>query len=225
MIRRASAIVLCLAFFFVPAALAGGIITEMTKPMYNSYEAQAVKWRDLLGGAANYYPAFSGAGIQGGRYVVLFRFQPPGTKPVNFFGRHLSVIFDNKSNLVGMLRVKPEWIGMSAASVSRAEATAALFIRRHVPALWRFIKSQQVEPREFEITREDGRAAHISAVLLTFHDHKRSTYFFVMIAPDGSVMAFERDLPNAEIDFGRSVENWLYDASLYKALNEAAPGK
>lgn len=225
MIGRALALILSLTLFFVPAASADGIITEMTEPMYRSYEAQAVKWRGLLGGAANYYPAFSGAGIQGGRYVVLFRFQPPGTKPINFFGRHFSVIFDSKSNLVGMLRIKQEWIGMSAASVNRAEATAALFIRRHVPALWRFIKSQQVEPREFESAREDGRAASISGVLLTFYDHKRSTYFFVMIAPDGSVMAFERDLPDAEMDFGRSAENWLYDAYLYKALNGAAPGK
>lgn len=225
MTRRVLALVLCLTFFFAPVALADGIITEMTETMYRSYEAQAVKWRDLLGGAAGFYPAFCGAGVQGGKYVVLFRFQPPGTKPVNFFGRHFSVVFDSKSNLVGMLRIKPEWTGMSAASVSRAEATAALFIRRYVPALWRFIKSQKAEVREFELIREDGRAGYISGVLLTFHDHKRNTNFFVMVAPDGSVMAFERDLPYAEIDFGRSVENWLYDAYLYKALNGSAPGK
>lgn len=225
MTRRTLAIVLGLTFFFAPAALAGGIITEMTDTMYRSYEAQAVKWRDLLGGEASFYPAFCGAGVQGGRYVVLFRFQPIGTKPVNFFGRHFSVIFDNKGNLVGMLRMRPEWAVAAPPSTSRAEATAALFIRRHVPALWRFIKSQKVEIREFPIMREDGSEASVSGVLSTFYDHKRNTVFFVMVAPDGSVMAFERDLPNAEVDFGRSVENWLYDAYLHKALNCVAPGK
>lgn len=225
MTRKALFLVLCLTFFFAPAASADGIITEMTDTMYRSYEAQAVKWRGLLGGEANFYPAFCGAGVQGGKYVVLFRFQPPGTKPINFFGRHFSVIFDSRSNLVGMLRIRPEWAGMDAASASRAEATAALFIRRYVPALWRFIKSQKVEIREFEIMREDGREASISGVLSTFYDHKRNTTFFVMVAPDGSVMAFERDLPNGGVDFGRAVENWLYDAYLYKALNGNAPGK
>lgn len=223
MTKKALAVVLCLTFFSVPASWADGIITDMTETMFRSYEAQAVKWRDLLGGEASFYPAFCGAGVQGGKYVVLFRFQPPGTKPVNFFGRHFSVIFDSKSNLVGMLRIKPEWAGMSAASVNRAEATAALFIRRYVPALWRFIKSQKVEIREFEIMREDETETSISGVLSTFYDHKRDTTFFVMVAPDGSVMAFERDLPNDGIDFGRAVENWLYDAYLYKALNGAAP--
>lgn len=223
MTKKALAIVLCLTFFSAPAALADGIITDMTDTMFRSYEAQAVKWRDLLGGEAGFYPAFCGAGVQGGKYVVLFRFQPPGTKPVNFFGRHFSVIFDSKSNLVGMLRIKPEWAGMGAASVNRAEATAALFIRRYVPALWRFIKSQKVEIRELEIMRGDEIEASISGVLSTFFDHKRNTTFFVMVAPDGSVMAFERDLPNSGIDFGRSAENWLYDAYLYKALNGAAP--
>lgn len=222
MLRILSAFVLFL--ILAPDASEGGIITEMTEPMYRSYEAQAVKWRDLVGRSeSGFYPAFSAAGVQNGRYVVLFRFQPPDTKPINFFGRHFSVIFDSKSNLIGMLRIKPEWAGMSPVSVRSAEATSALFIRRHVPALWRFIKSQETETRSFTIRNDGGGEVTVFGVLSTFRDSKRNTWFFVMIAPDGSAMAFERDLPSGVVDFGESVENWLYDAYLYKALAAAEP--
>lgn len=223
MFRRSSVLILCLMLVFAFTASAGTIITDMTEPMYKSYEAQAIKWRDLVGrGEESFYPAFRGAGIQGGKYVVIFRFQPPGTQPINFFGRHFSVIFDNRSDLIGMLRIKPEWVGLSPASRNNAEAAAALFIRRYVPSLWRFIESQNVETRRFEIVRDDDSSDSIAVVLSTFHDHKRDTWFFVLVAPDGSVMAFERDLPNSEIDFGESMENWLYDAYLYKTLNGKA---
>lgn len=216
---RPFALVLCQAAFFTHTALAGGIITEMTEPMYKSYEAQAIKWRDLIGqDERGFYPAFGGAGVQGGKYIVLFRFQPPNVKPINFYGRHLSVIFDSMSNLVGMLRVKPEWSDMGGVSHKRAAETAVLFIRRYVPALWRFANSQSVRTRELEIKRDDGSSAYIEGALSTFYDNKRNTYFFVMVAPDGSVMAFERDLHGEEVDFGRSEENWLYDFYLQKAL-------
>lgn len=205
------------------AASAGGIITEMTEPMYRSYEAQAVKWRDLVGKAEEgFYPAFRGAGIQGGKYVVLFRFQPPGTEPINFFGRHFSVIFDSRGDLVGMLRIKPEWIGLPPVNSNSAEAAAAIFIRRYVPSLWRFIKSQRVEAHSLETKRDDGSSASIAVVLSTFYDHKRNTWFFVLVAGDGSVMGFERDLPGSEADFGKSMGSWLYDAYLYEALNGKA---
>lgn len=226
MFRRLLVLILCLLPVFAFTASAGGIITDMTEPMYKSYEAQAIKWRDLVGrGEESFYPAFRGAGIQGGKYVVLFRFQPPGTQPINFFGRHFSVIFDNRSDLVGMLRIKPEWVGLRPTSRNNAAATAALFIRRYVPSLWRFIESQNVETLNFEIGRDDDSSDSITVVLSTFYDHKRDTWFFVLVAPDGSVMAFERDLPNPEIDFGKSVENWLYDAYLYKMLNGEASGE
>lgn len=219
MLRRSSALALCLMLFLASSVLAGDIITDMTEPMFRSYEAQAIKWRDLVGkDEKGFRPVFSGAGIQGGKYVVLFRFQPPGSTQINFFGRHFSVLFDNRSDLVGMLRIKPEWVGLSHVSSKSAEPTAVLFIRRYVPALWRFVKSQQVEARSLEIRLDYGRSGSIAVVQSTFHDHKRNTWFFVLVAPDGSVMAFERDLPSAEIDFGKSAENWLYDAYLYKAL-------
>lgn len=213
------AFVLYQTALFTSAASADAIITEMTEPMYESYEAQAIKWLGMVGRDEwNFYPAFGGAGVQRGKYMILFRFQPPGTEPINFYRRHFSVIFDSMSNLVGMLRFKPEWSGMGAFSHKRAAETATLFIRRYIPALWRFIKSQSVSECEFEIKLEDGSSAYIEGVLSTFYDNKRKTYFFVMIAPDGSVMAFERDLPDQDVDFGRSEENWLYDHYLQKAL-------
>lgn len=217
---------ICLVFALASTVSAGGLIVDMTDSMYKSYEAQAIKWRNLVGrGEEGFYPAFCGAGVQDGKYVVLFRFQPKDTQPINYFGRHLSVIFDSRSDLVGMLRIKPEWAGLPPVGSKGAEATAALFIRRYVPALWRFIKSQKVETRSLEIKRPDGGSASIAAVMSTFYDHKRNTWFFVLVAGDGSVMAFERDLPSAEIDFGESTENWLYDAYLYKELNGKSYGE
>lgn len=226
MFRRSLVLALCLMLFLASAVFAGGIITDMTEPMYMSYEAQAIKWRDLVGrGEEGFYPAFRGAGVQGGKYVILFRFQPASTQPINYFGRHFTVIFDSRSDLVGMLRIKPEWVGASPVGIKSAEATAVLFIRRYVPSLWRFVKSQMTELRSLEILRDDGSVGSVAAVLSTFYDHKRNTWFFVLVAPDGSVMAFERDLPNAEIDFGEAAGNWLYDAYLYRALNGKAFGQ
>lgn len=200
----------------VPAA---GIITEMSEPHYQSCLAQAVKWRDLLSqGGRHFYPAFACAGVLNGSYVVLFRFQPPDTEPLNFFGRHFSVLFDSDSDLIGMLRVKPEWADMSRADQKRAAATSALFIRRFTPGLWRYVGSQTVKHRDFEFRRSDGSAAVIKGVLSTFYDSKRRTYFFVMAAPDGSVMAFERNLQSGAVDFGETGRNWLYDAYLREIL-------
>lgn len=214
--------IMCLLMFCTPSADAGDIITYMTTPQYNSYLAQAEKWRGLLArDEGNFFPAFSGAGIFNGSYVIIFRFQPPGTTSINFYGRHFSVLFDSKSDLIGMLRVKPEWTKMDRPDQKRAAATAILFIRRFTPALWRYTKSQIVKARDMEVIREDGQEATIKGVLSVFYDDRRETYFFVMIAPDGTVMAFERNLPDGAIDFGLAGRNWLYDSYLRDALEKS----
>lgn len=197
----------------------GEIITEMSVPQYLSYEAQAIKLRDQVArDERDFYPAFCGAGMLNGSYVILFRFQPPDTEPINFYGRHFSVLFDSKSDLIGMLRVKPEWAKMSRADRGRAEATAMLFIRIFAPSLWRYTKSRTVEMRDFKVSRDGDETSIIEGVLSLFYDQKRKTYFFVLVAPDGTVMAFERDLPNDAVDFGQAEETWLYDSYLEKSL-------
>lgn len=212
---------LCLTVF-AGLAPAGGIITEMTVPQYKSYYAQAVKWRNIVAREErHFYPAFSGAGVLNGSYTIIFRFQPTGTDAINFHGRHLSVLFDSRSDLIGMLRIKPEWPDMSRPDTKRAAERALIFIRTYTPSLWRYVNSQVVEERDLEIKREDGRPAVIKCVLSVFFDHRKKNWFFVLIAPDSSVMAFERNLPEETIDFGKSSGNWLYDAYLEEALKKA----
>lgn len=212
---------LCLTVFAGLAA-ASGIITEMTVPQYKSYYAQAVKWLNMIAREErHFYPAFSGAGILNDRYTIIFRFQPAGTNSVNFHGRHFSVLFDSRSDLIGMLRIKPEWADMNRSDKKRAADRALVFIGTYTPSLWRCVKSQEVEERDLEVKREDGRSAIIKGVLSVFFDHRKNNWFFVLVAPDGSVMAFERNLPDKAVDFGQSSGNWLYDAHLEEALKKA----
>lgn len=217
---RIAFLALYLLVLLVPDVSAGEIIQEMTVPQYLSYEAQAVKWRDLVAwDEKGFLPVFSGVGVLNGAYVILFRFQPSGTERVDLYGRHFSVLFDNKSDLIGMLRVKPEWAEMGRANFKRA-AAAMFFIRRFTPELWRYTKSQTLETRDIEVKRPDGRMSVVKGVLSLFYDSKRKTYFFVLIAPDGTVMVFERNLPSYAEDFGWAGENWLYDSCLEKALTK-----
>lgn len=214
--------ILLLTFMLTARASASGIITEMSVPQYNSYHAQAEKWRDIVAlDERQFFPAFSGAGVLNGRYVIIFRFQPPGTEPVNFNGRHFSVLFDSRSDLIGMMRVRPEWADMERAEQRRAALTAVQFIRRYTPALSRYTRTQLLEERNLEVRRENGQEATIDGQLSIFYDDRRRTYFFVMVAPDGTVMAFERNLPSEAIDFGRAEGNWLYDSYLEDALRKS----
>jgi len=209
----------CVFAQFAPGVIYGEIITEMTEPHYNSLLAQAEMWRDVIAvEEKSFYPAFAAAGIQNGMYVVFFRFQPPGTEPVNFHGRHFSVMFDSGSNLVGMARIRPEWAGMNAASERRAADMALLFIRRFTPGLWRFRNSQLLEARSIEVKRESGENAVIETMMSFFYDDRRQSGFFVMVAPDGSVMAFERNVSPVAAKEGLVEENWLYDTYLERVL-------
>lgn len=110
---------------------------------------------------------------------------------------------------------------MNRPDTKRAADMALIFIRTYTPSLWRCVKSQVVEERDLEVKRGDGRSAAIKGVLSVFFDHRKKNWFFVLIAPDGSVMAFERNLPDEVIDFGQSSGNWLYDAYLEEALKKA----
>lgn len=217
--RHLSLVILAMLCVLAVSPASDGIITEMSQPHYNSLLAQAQKWRDAVSPEEkDFYPSFSGAGKFSGRYVALFRFQPPGSEPINFFGRHFSVLFDSSGILVGMMRMKPEWAGMSRANQERAAETALLFVRRFTPGLWRFRESQSIYSYSIEVKRENAGLAAIEAVLSVFYDSRRKNYFFVMVAPDGSVMAFERDVPQAVVDSNNIGHNRLYDTYLEQVL-------
>lgn len=208
-----------LALFFATDLTAdtGALHTEMTEPQYKSYLGQALMWQARLAvDEKKFYPAFYATGVMNRTFLILFRFQPENTDTLNLYGPHMSILFDSRSDLVGMVRVKPEWAGQSRVSDKTAVERGAAFIWSYAPDLFRFVNSPDILDYQVEARKNGGALQQVDGVLVRYTDTRSGRCFFVIVAPDKSVMAFERNVKWDPSHHSRQNESFLYDAWLEK---------
>lgn len=195
----------------------GALSTAMSEPQYQSYLGQALMWqRRLAVEEKKFVPAFYATGVMNHTFLILFRFQPGDSGSLNLYGRHMTILFDSRSDLVGMVRVKPDWAEMTRVDDKTAVERAAAFVWDHAPELFRYVESHDVLGYTIDTQKKNGERTRIEGALVKYMDTKRGTCFFVVIAPDKSVMAFERNIIWDEKHGRRQNESFLYDTWLEK---------
>lgn len=147
--------------------------------------------------------------------ITLYRFEP--RSEINFGKSHVSFLLDsNSGNLQGFVRLVPEYIS-SKNQVSKEEAynITKEFLEKYAPDLLVNYKNSWIEPHD-ETIIENSKKITLTGMKVKCRDLNTGLYFWTIVAPDKSIMVFERDIEWDFIRAGRQTQKWLHDSWLSK---------
>jgi hypothetical protein len=209
----AALVLACAAGVFCPVAVlaaADVAIESIDRDSVSFRRAMQLKaWiadSERCGGLDAYRPVLFVRGRMNGLPVFLYRFQPPDSPVRRFHGPHLSLLLDEQGNLRGMARVDPSLAGKPAVDRDLARKTARRFIERYAPDLAPSLPSERLRAFPLRIAPSSGDVV-IDGVMAKYRNRDDGRYFFVIVAPDGRPMIFDR-----------AGERWLYDDWLEERL-------
>lgn len=164
----------------------------------------------------NFLPTLQKKGLHNGINVTLYRYQPEGKFVLD--QQHVSILQSDKGNLEGFVRLLPQYkISGKQVSKDEAKTIAMNFLQRFAPDLLDKYKVNWIDEHTEEIFVNNKKIT-ISGMKVKCRNEKDGLYFWVVIAPDGSVMIFERDVEWDFLRSGRKTEQWLHDSWLVKNI-------
>lgn len=164
----------------------------------------------------NFLPTLQKRGLHNGINVTLYRYQPEGKFVLD--QQHVSILQSDKGNLEGFVRLLPQYkISGRQISKDRAKTIAINFLQRFAPDLLDKFKVNWIDEHTEEIYVNNEKII-ISGMKVKCRNEKDGLYFWVVIAPDESVMIFERDVEWDFLRAGRKTEKWLHDSWLVKNM-------
>ncbi len=150
------------------------------------------------------------------RSITLFRYQPKNDHMEPRFGaEHISTVVDEHGALKGLVRLKKALISNPQNLPDKEEAltVASLFLKEYAPDLVDDMSVQWIDVHSEKIKTNAGILT-LEGMKVKCRKPSDGLYFWVIVAADRSVIAFERDI---EWDFfrsGRKTEKWLHDSWL-----------
>jgi hypothetical protein len=164
----------------------------------------------------NYHLVLERSGVHNGIKVALFRYQPTGDFLLN--QQHVSILQNESGDLEGFVRLLPQYKD-SNNHISKDEATiiAIDFLKRFAPDLLDNYKINWVDKHTEEIY-VDNQKLIVAGMKVKCRNQKDGLYFWVVVAPDKSVIIFERDVEWDFLRVGRKTEKWLHDSWLIKNI-------
>lgn len=147
--------------------------------------------------------------------ATLYRFEPIDS--IHFGKSHVSFLLDsNSGNLQGFVRLLPEYIS-TKNQISKEEALDVTknFLENYAPDLLVNYKNSWIDPHDEKII-ENSNEITLTGMKVKCRDLNTGLYFWTIIAPDKSVMVFERDIEWDFIRAGRQTQKWLHDSWLSK---------
>lgn len=149
--------------------------------------------------------------------VVPYRYEP--TPTLNLNAPHTSFLINKNTNsLQGFVRLLPEY-HEKEIQVSKQDAETAMrnFLISYAPDLLDNFKLNWVDKHD-EIILINNQKIKIAGMKVKCRDLNTGLYFWTIIAPDHSVMIFERDVEWDFLRAGRQTQKWLHDDWLKKEL-------
>lgn len=147
--------------------------------------------------------------------VTLYRYQKDPTS-INFNQSHVSMVIDAAGKLKGIARMDPDLARKDQVSTAQAEAIARAFLDQYAPDLIENLDLQWIKPHDEKININTREQVTLTGMKVKCRDRSTGLYFWVIIAPDKSVIVFERDIHWNFAFGGRQTEKWLHDTWLSK---------
>lgn len=149
--------------------------------------------------------------------VTLYRFEPQQTLQLN--SQHTSFLLDDESGkLQGFVRLLPQYqSSQEQVTKDKALEITLKFLQEFAPDLLINYKNNWIDTHD-EVIMVDGGKVSLTGMKVKCRDLNTGLYFWTIIAPDGSVMVFERDVEWDFIRAGRQTQKWLHDSWLVKKL-------
>ncbi|MEV0227125.1 hypothetical protein [Streptomyces sp. NPDC050704] len=142
------------------------------------------------------------------RDVTVIRRQPDGYR---LGGPHASVVVDDNGTLLGFTSLDDRLAGADLPGADRSEWTALRFLRHAAPDHVDGLDVDWVDPHSEKVVRADGSTATVAGTKVKMH-HENGLYTWVVIAPDGDVLTYERGIA-WDLDQGRrGTQMWLHDS-------------
>lgn len=158
---------------------------------------------------------FSKTGLHGEAPVTLFRFEPHNS--FELYSEHSSILINDKTNeLQGFVRLRPQYKkDAPQVTKSKAESVMVNFISQYAPSLKNNYKIQWIEPHDENIVI-NNQSINIRGMKVKCRDLNTGLYFWTIVAPDDTIMVFEKDIEWDFIRAGRQTQKWLHDEWLAK---------
>lgn len=156
-------------------------------------------------------------GMHNKQPVTLYRFEPQETMHLN--NQHISFLLDDDSSkLQGFVRLLPQYQSTNTqVSKEKALAITLKFLEIYAPDLLKNYNNNWIDTHDEEII-VNGKKVTLTGMKVKCRDLNTGLYFWTIIAPDETIMVFERDVEWDFIRAGRQTQKWLHDSWLVKKL-------
>lgn len=175
--------------------------------------------KELAPEAAAYQPVYSMDGKINEDDVKIFRFEPNADKKVHIKGPRIVVIVDAGGRLRGFAKVNATMLETKEIPEAQARKQAEEFLKKYAPDITE-LNFQWVSTRRKDLLDSAGKEQKVTGTWAKFRDGKSGRYLWVLFAPDGSVMEFDRESVWSFFRGGRVTEMWLKDDWFAKQMDK-----
>lgn len=151
--------------------------------------------------------------------VHIFRFEPEPSRSITLYGPHVTVIFDEQNKLKGFARMNQTMAGENNMEENQGKLLAMNFLKQYAPDLVNS-KYQWSNSHTEKLIDKSGEETIINGSWVKYRANKSGEYLWVILAPNGTVMEFDRDIVWSFFRGGRVNELWLRDEWLEKWLKK-----
>lgn len=142
--------------------------------------------------------------------VHIYRFEPSVSTGVTLNHPHVTVIIDDNGKLKGFARLSEDMTGENKIDQRRSMVLAYAFLHKNAPDLDN-VEYQWSAPLKEKIIGADGKETNANGIWVKYRDKNTGQYLWVILAPDESIMEFDRDIVWSFFKGGRVNQLWLRD--------------
>lgn len=151
--------------------------------------------------------------------VYIYRFEPGNPQNLNLHHAHITVIVDSSKKLKGFAWTDEKMSGKNNLDDKKCRQLALAFFKQFAPDL-RDIRFQWVDTQRIRLIDKNNVQNELHAQWVKYKEADNGHYLWVLLAPDGRVMEFDRDIVWSFFRGGRVNELWLRDEWLSKRIHK-----
>ena len=153
--------------------------------------------------------------------VYIYRFEATGNPgDFNLHYTHITIIVDSKKRLKGFSQITESMRGENNLGDSECRQLALSFLKKYASDLkktdFQWIDDQKIS----FLNTTSWKKESLNGKWVKFRDNETGYYLWVILAPDGSIMEFDRDIFWSFFRGGRVNELWLRDDWFGKRISK-----
>lgn len=186
----------------------------------NKYLAVAVDFKLAIApGAEDYNLVYSLKDRINDDMVYIYRFEPGNHQALNLHHAHITVIVDGRKMLKGFAWTDGKMSGTNNLDDDKCKQLALAFFKQHAPDLTN-IRFQWIDTQKIRFIDTNNDPKELTGKWVKYKEAGSGHYLWVILAPDGRIMEFDRDIVWSFFRGGRVNELWLRDEWLSKRITK-----